>query len=118
MTPAQPCVARSVADPVAYDPGKAFALVRRQVGGGDVEALIREAGRLGETVPGGGLGEIALDDAADGVKMSDAVLGDRVALRRGDLEKLDRAGFILRYAFAVEQHDRIFDLAGDDAGIG
>src|SRR5271165_762219 len=118
MTPAQPCVARSVADLVAYDPGEAFALVRRQVGGGDVEALIGEAGGLRETVPGGGLGEIALDDAADCVKMSNAVLGDRVALRRSDLQKLDRAGFVLRYAFAVEQHDRIFDLAGDNASIG
>src|SRR5271166_2126136 len=102
MTPAQPCVARSVADLVAYDPGEALALVRRQIGGGDVEALIGEAGRLGETVPGGGLREIALDYAAGGIKMSDAVLGDRVALGRRDFEDIDRAGFVLGHAFAVE----------------
>ena len=50
--------------------------------------------------------------------MSDPVLRDRVAARRGGEEDLGRFGLVLFHALAVEQHDRIFDLAGDDAVVG
>ena len=50
--------------------------------------------------------------------MRDPVLGDRVAAGRGGEEDLGRLGLVLLYALAVEQHDGVFDLAGDDAVVG
>ena len=64
------------------------------------------------------LAEVAADHHAVDVEVREAVLGDRIALGRRDLQDGDRLGLVLRHALAVEQHDRIFDLAGDHAGVG
>ena len=50
--------------------------------------------------------------------MRQPVLCDRVPFRRGDPQDLDSARLVLLHAVAIEQHDRIFHLAGDDAAVG
>ena len=76
------------------DLGETPALVERQSGGGDVEVLILKSRGFGEAVPRRGLGEVARQRSAADIKMSDAVLRDRIAAGGGDEKDLGGAGFV------------------------
>ena len=43
---------------------------------------------------------------------------DWIVTRRRLQEQLRRAGFVAGHADAVEQHDRIFNLSGDNTAVG
>src|SRR5580698_9234457 len=73
--------------------GEAPSLVERQIGRGDIEFVVLEPR---------GFGEVMRQNFAADIKMSDAVLGDRVAAGGGGEEDLGRLGFVLLYALAVE----------------
>src|SRR4029077_21247490 len=107
----------SKAGELVHHLGEAAPLVVREIGRGDIEAVVFQAGRLGETVPGGRLGHIFWQRPAGYIEMCAPILRDRVAAGRGGEEDLRRLGLVLLHALAVEQHDRIFDLAGDDAVV-
>ena len=71
--------------------GETPALVERQSGGGDVEVLILKSRSFGEAVPRRSLGEVARQRPAADIKMSDTVLGNRIAAGGGDEKDLGGA---------------------------